>query len=414
MYLLLMRHGIAIKRDETLDDANRALTKKGRLVVNDVATNLKTLIHKNFALYSSPILRALQTAEIIQKIFQERPIYISDGLATGDHKSFLNNLEETSMHVAIGHEPFLSELLHELTGIEQDFKKASFAVIEIDENNMSSFICYAKVSDLARFNQKIGWHERLNQLIHLMQSRDQHTFDDTQLHQFRTLLRSFDALIFSVKKQTNIIVPKGLEEYIRVMIDLTNELRDLDVLLKELDNNAALESLKERLVKERASLYVNFKSELNSLLEQLPLELILFGLIVQFDKTTQKRKWLQLRFNKLTKRVKFNIKQLDRQSIQDLHDLRLDLKKLIYMGNYHSQYLDKKSIKIAEIAKEIKDYTGTYLDFLNQIEYLNKIIELDPIWTTAVNEYIEQIDQSVPSTFTIHKMLFKLSKIIGD
>ncbi|RJX26810.1 MAG: CHAD domain-containing protein [Acholeplasma sp.] len=413
MYLLLMRHAIAVKKDETIEDEKRELTDKGRLKLSEVALGLNALFRSPFVLYSSPLLRAYQTAEILSKTIKETPIHLSDELASGDYKTFLDHLSKDKIHLAIGHEPYLSEWLYELTGIEQAFKKASFALLEINENNVATFISYAKVDDVVRFNQKKGWFDRLYQWLELTDDFENKTYDESQLHQFRTLLRAFDTLIFTVKKQPGIIVPAGLEATIQALIDDTNTLRDKDVLIKILMSTSTLEPLKTRLIEERDNEYQTFKRHFSEQQDQSSFGLLLFGLIVQFDHSTKKKSWLSQRYEEHAKSVKKAIRKLDHQSIQGLHDLRLLIKKMVYMGECHPKYLTDNQLKLTSFAKEIKDFIGAYLDFHQQCTYFDSLVDLHPEWKSTLDEFKAVLDQKVPSNFTIHQMLFRLNKRIG-
>ncbi len=67
MLLYLVRHGIAIERDDPNCpvEAERHLTAKGVEKTREAAAGLRALGLKPRALLSSPYLRALQTAEIV-------------------------------------------------------------------------------------------------------------------------------------------------------------------------------------------------------------------------------------------------------------------------------------------------------------------------------------------------------------
>ena len=64
--LLLVRHGIAEERSEDLDDAQRSLTLEGR---ERTSQQLERLLELDLAcdlVLSSPLVRARQTAELIE------------------------------------------------------------------------------------------------------------------------------------------------------------------------------------------------------------------------------------------------------------------------------------------------------------------------------------------------------------
>jgi phosphohistidine phosphatase len=70
MELFLIRHGIAGDRDPVKypDDEKRPLTEKGRSKTQEVAQSLANIGLRFDLMLTSPLLRAHQTAEILQKI----------------------------------------------------------------------------------------------------------------------------------------------------------------------------------------------------------------------------------------------------------------------------------------------------------------------------------------------------------
>ncbi|ACK65436.1 phosphohistidine phosphatase, SixA [Rippkaea orientalis PCC 8801] len=66
--LYLIRHGIAAERGEYTNDAERPLIEKGREKTTKVAQRLKEMGIQFEIILTSPLVRAYQTAEILQKV----------------------------------------------------------------------------------------------------------------------------------------------------------------------------------------------------------------------------------------------------------------------------------------------------------------------------------------------------------
>ncbi|MDZ7266994.1 MAG: phosphohistidine phosphatase SixA [candidate division KSB1 bacterium] len=139
MKIYLIRHGIAALRETwTRPDNERPLTEKGRRRTAQVAAALRRLEGELTHLYTSPLLRARQTAEIIQKKLQihklEETALLQNDAAPADLLSFLNQHEDGATLGLVGHEPHLSALLGFLvTGRNtafMTFKKAGVALVE--------------------------------------------------------------------------------------------------------------------------------------------------------------------------------------------------------------------------------------------------------------------------------------------
>jgi phosphohistidine phosphatase len=89
---------------------------------------------------SSPLVRARQTAEILQMAWGKRPLRFSEHLATGDHEALMAEVAGYAWgRVAlVGHEPHLSNLLSLLLSgsksrVGSEFKKGGAAIIALPD-----------------------------------------------------------------------------------------------------------------------------------------------------------------------------------------------------------------------------------------------------------------------------------------
>jgi phosphohistidine phosphatase len=119
MRLYLLRHGTAEELRPGLDDADRALTSKGYQQCQQVADLLRRLDVAPQVVASSPLRRALQTAEEVVRCaalgVTVRPEAL---LASGaiDHVVDALLAEEVDCLLAVGHEPQLSLIAGALVG----------------------------------------------------------------------------------------------------------------------------------------------------------------------------------------------------------------------------------------------------------------------------------------------------------
>lgn len=124
--LLLLRHGIAEERREDLEDGERALTARGRSRTRAVLERLVALGLGADRLISSPLLRAVQTAEIALEVGLAPALEIRAALAPGgDPAPCLQEWfagDPGTSHpnpgrlLLVGHEPDLSNLAARLLG----------------------------------------------------------------------------------------------------------------------------------------------------------------------------------------------------------------------------------------------------------------------------------------------------------
>ncbi len=120
MQLLLVRHAIAVDRSTAIhpdDDYQRPLTSKGRQRMREIAVYLNKLVPQIDLLATSPLLRTVQTAEILAQSFGNitptKASVLSPGQGSDEIKTWLTSLAPTdeSTYMLVGHEPDLSQLV---------------------------------------------------------------------------------------------------------------------------------------------------------------------------------------------------------------------------------------------------------------------------------------------------------------
>lgn len=138
MELILVRHGIAEERDEwSGSDDTRPLTREGRTRMEQASAGLRRVLPYFDAIYSSPLTRARQTAEILldaYKVSLNRLELSEDLRPEADPKKFLSTLDYSLNHIlAVGHEPHLGYLAGLIVGSNRPlpFKKGGIGCFEL-------------------------------------------------------------------------------------------------------------------------------------------------------------------------------------------------------------------------------------------------------------------------------------------
>lgn len=133
MILYFLRHGDA-EPGINIRDLDRKLTEKGITRTNNAAQVLKALHIHPTHIFSSPRVRARQTAEIIASVLNQ-PVEIREELdfdfSLASLPSFLNGMEANAEIMLVGHNPSMSEVVSELTGAQIDMKKGGLARIDL-------------------------------------------------------------------------------------------------------------------------------------------------------------------------------------------------------------------------------------------------------------------------------------------
>lgn len=141
MRILLLRHGEAVGVGAR-SDGERWLTAYGRRTTRAVARWLAEN-EPPVTLLTSPLVRAVQTAEIVMERCGLEEATVMRELAAGDIPAIVElaqRVEGDGPLCLVGHEPTLSEVVAELVGLSAapDFdKSAVFALDRADDGTFS-------------------------------------------------------------------------------------------------------------------------------------------------------------------------------------------------------------------------------------------------------------------------------------
>jgi phosphohistidine phosphatase len=140
MRLYLLRHGHA-EDTSTGSDHDRALTTEGIARLNTAAKVMRRLGIKPAVIFSSPRVRALQTAEIVAdalgaeiRIREE----VNFGFDTQAVRKLIHDLNDSDEVMFVGHEPSFSMTVRRLTGADIEMKKGGLARIDLTDRHTPS------------------------------------------------------------------------------------------------------------------------------------------------------------------------------------------------------------------------------------------------------------------------------------
>jgi len=139
MILYFMRHGAAVSREEwNREELERPLTAKGRKHTQKQAQRFGREMRPD-RIYTSPYVRAFQTADIIATVLEipERVI-VDERLGPGFDYEKLSAIVRENPKVGslllVSHEPDLSSLVGQITGgARLNFRKGALAEVEITD-----------------------------------------------------------------------------------------------------------------------------------------------------------------------------------------------------------------------------------------------------------------------------------------
>jgi phosphohistidine phosphatase len=135
--LWLLRHGEALPH-ESMPDPDRALTPRGERQAIAAGAGLARLGVEFAACYTSPKVRARDTARLACEALNVQPeeaAVLGDGFEQDDALELLlghDDDDDDARVLLVGHDPSFTRVVEALTGARVDFKKGGVAAIVIE------------------------------------------------------------------------------------------------------------------------------------------------------------------------------------------------------------------------------------------------------------------------------------------
>jgi phosphohistidine phosphatase len=129
--LWMLRHGEAVPHGSK-PDAERELTPRGRRQAEAAGAALAALNEEFAACYTSPKVRARETAELACTHLNIEPISeesLANGFSRVDALALLEAHDADAHVLIVGHEPTFSQVVYDFTGGRVDFKKGGVAAL---------------------------------------------------------------------------------------------------------------------------------------------------------------------------------------------------------------------------------------------------------------------------------------------
>ena len=153
MNLYVMRHAEAVEGSDLLQDEWRFLTEDGRLAAKKMSSSIAKIGPKPRLTITSPLTRAVQTAEIAaEKGCRKNVVVASELLLPGADISelvtHLKSCRDAKRVMLVGHEPQLGSLVATLLGREDEtisLKKGSCVTLKLDpdtDDKPAGFLWY--------------------------------------------------------------------------------------------------------------------------------------------------------------------------------------------------------------------------------------------------------------------------------
>ena len=140
MKVYFLRHGIAVDAEDfDGDDFDRPLTKEGKDRIGREAKTLAKIGLNVDAIFTSPLVRAKQTARIVAEALDLEKRLVEDprvdpGFNAGRLSEILRDRADAAAIMLVGHEPSMSSTIGEIVGRARiDLKKGGLACVDLSD-----------------------------------------------------------------------------------------------------------------------------------------------------------------------------------------------------------------------------------------------------------------------------------------
>jgi phosphohistidine phosphatase len=150
MIVYVMRHAEAVEGSDLLQDEWRYLTEKGRSAAENVSSLIAKFGHKTRLTITSPLTRAVQTAEIAAVMACRKNVVVASelllpGADISGVLAHLKGCKDAKRVMLVGHEPQLGALTAALLGLKAEIptlKKGACVAVEFDPDKGVKQACF--------------------------------------------------------------------------------------------------------------------------------------------------------------------------------------------------------------------------------------------------------------------------------
>ena len=387
-HLVLVRHAKAEDLAEAPDDLSRRLTWSGEHASRYAMGRVAPLVERDLGegpvqVWTSGAVRARQTAEAAAKALGlgHDDVRVADSLTASDADAFLSELAAAEgTVVAVGHNPFAERLVRQECGSELRFGKAAAA-------------CLAPAAPGAGHGLELEWFvqgpadgrwEALASLLEALTragkrigSAARSLLDDPEdaetLHQYRISLRVARSLLAFGKPYLRRGKLREANDALRALQAPTSELRELDVMVAQLQAEDASSSyadaaeLLSACSRQRVKVRGRFFEGLSNAMDEGQVRHAVcllrdMGLRAQVERDGVPASELRERYLALAKGCQDDLASCDLADAEAVHAIRKRSKTLRYVARELSGTLGEGCEQAGAKAKSMQGLLGELCD----------------------------------------------------
>lgn len=397
--LVLVRHAKTQTHALELADRDRQLTRAGRRSIEARFPVTLRLVEDvpvaDLKVWSSPALRALQTAEVIARVLGIDGIEVKESLYAQDVERFEAELvEETGCVIAVGHNPFMEELCGRLGGMLQSMKPGAMAAFAFETGGVAT-LAGARLEWFAQgpcaenwqtlVNVEDGLSDAVKRIERCTAQLLENPDDPESLHQYRISLRVTRSLLGFLMPYCKRGALKREMRAIKKLQDPTSRIRELDMLLAALDPQTDEAGMvRAECSEEREAFIEQFGSEATQRslkrivkrVKELPWRKSVWRCGLEPDELVE-------RVNEMRAAYEAEMARVDYDDQESVHDVRKQAKALRYVTRELADCLPDNAGSTNMRAKAVQDKLGELCDCWNNAQLLVEICGPQAVQTAS-------------------------------
>lgn len=407
--LVVMRHGKAMPAAESQQDRDRELTKAGAAALDARLPHMLRLLETGSStaqIWASPAKRACQTAELLKKALRanrvplKKKIRLHESLWEQDLDTFLEELRSSDADFvfAVGHVPFVEDIVDELAGSTPPFSTGALACLEVhfaDEDaqdvvpaqDTARLLWFVQGPVAAHWDTLDQLQAALTSTAEAIEDRREAFFatpeDIETIHRFRTNIRTLRSLLAFIKPWQDAGQNAETQAILREIVRYTSLLRELDVLEKQVRANAdsspkLIAFCQHEACAERTKVLKVLSSK--RVTKQFRRAMALAKNVTwkkQFAEHGLPRSVVRARFDALIESVKTDLAHLSLTDDEQTHDVRKRAKRARYVSEFNVGILGEDAVGIAKDMMAHQDILGDVCDARANIRLISEFLERD-------------------------------------
>lgn len=243
--LVLVRHGNPEESSASGSDFDRRLLPSAARALEVAYPRTFALLGNDpdVALWSSPAIRALQTAQVVSEALDGADIEVHDCLYAQDMQAFLAELDACPRRcvVAVGHAPFMDQLALRLSGMSVPFDKGAVAALDVSggPGEPARLLWYVAGPTTGSWEELASVEQELacaaGEVVEAYRAFLDDTEDSVALVSLRTAIRRMRSLLEFVSPWQGKKQARRCEHVLKDLQAATARLRGLDVLSGKVD-----------------------------------------------------------------------------------------------------------------------------------------------------------------------------------